>query len=57
MKKIIVLLCFITSSITFVSCTNDDLESTTTPSKQQLTADSDLGGNSTGQTPTTPPKK
>jgi hypothetical protein len=58
MKRIVILSCFLLSAMTFVSCTNDEIEpSTTSATTSVLADDGDTGGNSTGQTPTTPPKK
>jgi hypothetical protein len=59
MKRIVILSCFLLSAIAFVSCTNDEIVPSTTSTNAQILAvdDDGPGGNSTGQTPTTPPKK
>jgi hypothetical protein len=56
MKRIIAISCFVLTSITFVSCTNDD--ETTEKSKLTISADApdETGGGSNGQTPIPPPK-
>jgi hypothetical protein len=57
MKRIIAISCFVLTSIVFVSCTNDDDE-TTGKSKLTISADApdETGGGSNGQTPIPPPK-
>jgi hypothetical protein len=58
MKRIVILSCFLLSFMAFVSCTNDEIEpSSPSATTSVLAVDSDTGGNSSGQTPTTPPKK
>jgi hypothetical protein len=56
MKRIFLVSCYIIASVVMVSCTNDDVETTPKTQKQQVTADATIDG-STGQTPTTPPKR
>ncbi|WP_165763228.1 hypothetical protein [Flavobacterium sp. AJR] len=57
MKRIIAISCFVLTSIVFVSCTNDDDE-TTSKSKLNVSADApdETGGGANGQTPIPPPK-
>ncbi|MEA9415884.1 hypothetical protein [Flavobacterium sp. PL02] len=52
MKRIIAISCFVLTSIVFVSCTNDDDETT---SKLNVSADAP-GDGQNGQTPISPPK-
>ncbi|WP_165572324.1 hypothetical protein [Flavobacterium sp. JRM] len=54
MKRIIAISCFVLTSIVFVSCTNDDDE-TTSKSKLNVSADAP-GDGQNGQTPISPPK-
>jgi hypothetical protein len=57
MKRIIAISCFVLTSIVFVSCTNDDDE-TTSKSKLNVSADApdETGGDQTGQIPVPRPK-
>lgn len=57
MKRIIAISCFILACGAFVSCTNDD-EDTTSKDKLTISADApdETGGGSNGQTPIPPPK-
>ncbi|MEM0577163.1 hypothetical protein [Flavobacterium polysaccharolyticum] len=59
MKRIVILSCFLLSTMAFVSCTNDEIEPSTPSATSSVLADDGdgTGGNSSGQTPTTPPKK
>ncbi|CAM2967241.1 hypothetical protein SAMN05444143_11045 [Flavobacterium succinicans] len=57
MKRIVILSCFLLAVMAFVSCTNDEIEPSKPSATTSILADDGLGGNSTGQTPTTPPKK
>ena len=59
MKKIVILLCFLVCGLVFVSCTADEVESNTPVAVSQIVASEQggIGGDSSGQTPTTPPKK
>jgi YbbR domain-containing protein len=57
MKRIVILSCFLLAAMAFVSCTNDEIEPNKPSATTSILADDGLGGNSTGQTPTTPPKK
>ncbi|MBF4515508.1 hypothetical protein IRZ71_04105 [Flavobacterium sp. ANB] len=58
MKKLFILSVFILASGTFVSCTNDEEDgTTTTKSSLPVSADDpDTGGGQSGQTPVPPPK-
>lgn len=53
MKRIFLVLCYVTTSVVMVSCTNDDVETTQKIQKQQVSAD---GDGQSGQIPIKPPK-
>ncbi|MGL2988257.1 hypothetical protein ACSVH5_11740 [Flavobacterium sp. RSSA_27] len=59
MKRIVVFSFYLLAIMTFVSCTNDELEPITHSSNTSIFSDDSdyTGGNSSGQTPITPPKK
>ena len=59
MKKIVILLCFLVFGLVFVSCTTDDVESNSPVVATQIVASETggSGGDSSGQSLTTPPKK
>ncbi len=57
MKKVFILTCLAVASMAFVSCTNDEEDTTTTKSAIPTYADDpDTGGGQSGQTPIPPPK-
>lgn len=57
MKKLFILSVFILAIGAFVSCTNDEEDTTTTKSSLPIRADDpDSGGGQSGQTPIPPPK-
>jgi hypothetical protein len=59
MKRIVIFSCFLLSTVAFVSCTNDEIQPSKPSATTSVLADDrdGTGGNSSGQTPTTPPKK
>ena len=58
MKKVFILSCLVVACMAFVSCTNDEEDTTDNKSKIPSYADypGDTGGGQSGQTPIPPPK-
>ena len=55
MKKVLLASMFLLISTIMASCTNDEVETSPNNSKTQITAET--GGDSSGQTPISPPKR
>lgn len=57
MKRVYILACLVVASMAFVSCTNDEEDTTSDKTKIPMYADDpDIGGGQSGQTPIPPPK-
>jgi hypothetical protein len=54
MKKIFLVAAYMLSCTVMISCTNDEVETTSNKSKTLIATET--GGDSSGQTPTKPPK-